>query len=299
MLSHQGKYFIGYGFNIMKLLQLIGTCILLGSCFGCASIITGSGPQTLTIVTNPSEADVSIVDNASGTIITKVKSPFTATLEKTGNFTHGASYSVIFTKPNYMIEEVSITSSVSGWYWGNALFGGLIGIIVDGTTGSMYTLNNAPIFVKLYLDSLEGRMLKAIEQFNSDSQLKKGEYDTTIEIASQAISLYPEYSDAYLNRALAYIAKTEYKNAINDYNRLLQLEPKHYNAILARADLHSKMGNIDKAIADYCKAISLKPDNAELLYSRGQLYRKQNKDDLAKSDFKIACDMGYSPACSD
>jgi hypothetical protein len=43
--------------------------------------------------------------------------------------------------PGYDSAEVNLDSSVSGWYFGNLLFGGVIGmLIVDPLTGAMYNL---------------------------------------------------------------------------------------------------------------------------------------------------------------
>ena len=43
--------------------------------------------------------------------------------------------------PGYSPTEVKLDSSVSGWYFGNLLFGGLIGmLIVDPLTGAMFNL---------------------------------------------------------------------------------------------------------------------------------------------------------------
>lgn len=36
---------------------------------------------------------------------------------------------------------MTLTKSVSGWVWGNIIFGGLIGLAVDAITGGLYNLN--------------------------------------------------------------------------------------------------------------------------------------------------------------
>ncbi|MFH1337185.1 MAG: PEGA domain-containing protein, partial [Candidatus Zixiibacteriota bacterium] len=40
----------------------------------------------------------------------------------------------------YQPFEATITRSVSGWVWGNVLFGGLIGLAVDAISGGLYKL---------------------------------------------------------------------------------------------------------------------------------------------------------------
>ncbi|MDE2137367.1 MAG: PEGA domain-containing protein, partial [Gammaproteobacteria bacterium] len=42
--------------------------------------------------------------------------------------------------PGYQPFDATITRSVSGWVWGNIVFGGLIGLAVDAIDGGMYNL---------------------------------------------------------------------------------------------------------------------------------------------------------------
>jgi hypothetical protein len=37
--------------------------------------------------------------------------------------------------------EATLTRKVSGWVWGNLVFGGLVGLAVDAVSGSMYRLS--------------------------------------------------------------------------------------------------------------------------------------------------------------
>jgi len=51
---------------------------------------------------------------------------------------------------NYYPYEVHVKLTVDGWYFGNVLFGGLIGIlIVDPATGAMYTLKPNELNINL------------------------------------------------------------------------------------------------------------------------------------------------------
>ena len=46
-----------------------------------------------------------------------------------------------FSKEGYEEQSQTLQSSMDGWYWGNFLFGGLIGMLaVDPATGAMYKL---------------------------------------------------------------------------------------------------------------------------------------------------------------
>lgn len=42
--------------------------------------------------------------------------------------------------PGFKPVEATLTRSVSGWVWGNLVFGGVVGLAVDAMTGAMYKL---------------------------------------------------------------------------------------------------------------------------------------------------------------
>lgn len=110
--------------------------------FGCASIIK-SGPQTISIKSNPSDAKLLVYDvRKGGDEIINAKTPFTATLKRGAGFFKKAKYKVVIEKEGYKTKEILLEGSPNGWYiLGNLAFGGLIGwLIVDPATGSMWTL---------------------------------------------------------------------------------------------------------------------------------------------------------------
>lgn len=271
--------------------------LLVSSCFlgGCASMLSGSGPQTISIMTEPANVDISIVNTKSGDVVSKAKSPFTAVLER-----QGTGYNVLLTLPGYLQEETEIKSGIAGWYWGNVLWGyaGIVGILIDGGTGAMYTLDTQPIKVKLYQDSLEGRMSKAKEKYNGLEALKNKDYDNAINATTAAISLYPEYAEAFCTRGAAYASKEDYEKSIKDYNKAISIKPDYPNSYCERGGVYFKQEKNDIALADFNKALSLKPDYAEAMFGRGLIYQKQNDMENAKNDLKLACSNGFSRACN-
>lgn len=109
--------------------------------FGCASIIK-SGPQTVSMTSNPSEARLLIYDVRKGNEILDAKTPYTATLERGAGYFKKAKYKIVIEKEGYKTKEILLEGSPNGWYiLGNLVFGGIIGwFIVDPATGSMWTL---------------------------------------------------------------------------------------------------------------------------------------------------------------
>jgi hypothetical protein len=124
----------------MKKLLFYLTIIAMFSLVSCATIMT-AGDQEISIESNPSKATVEIFDSAN-MMVWNSKTPTTVTLDKSEGFFKKATYRVEITKEGYEKSVVQLKSNINGWYWGNILFGGLLGmLIVDPLTGSMYTLS--------------------------------------------------------------------------------------------------------------------------------------------------------------
>jgi hypothetical protein len=123
-------------FRQIAAVTLIATC---GAVTGCATIVH-SGPRPVSVASTPAGATVSIYDRDNHLVDTNT-TPFVARLyPKYGYFT-GQSYRLVFEMPGHAPSEVRLQSTLSGWYFGNIVFGGLIGmLIVDPLTGAMYNL---------------------------------------------------------------------------------------------------------------------------------------------------------------
>lgn len=134
---------------------------VLGS--GCASIVHG-GARTLTVNTQPAGARATIVKSGGSDIVHAATTPFTVQLSPRRGYFKGQSYVVRFELDGYRTEEVTIRSEISGWYFGNIVFGGLVGmLIVDPATGSMWNLT--PDKIDRPLSDAQVSMLKTGEGF--------------------------------------------------------------------------------------------------------------------------------------
>lgn len=70
--------------------------------------------------------------------------PGQVTLKAGAGFFDGELYRISYKKDGYQDQVTIVDTEVDGWYWGNIIFGGLIGmLIVDPATGSMYKLPNS------------------------------------------------------------------------------------------------------------------------------------------------------------
>src|ERR1700704_2014308 len=100
----------------------VATAVVLCSC---ASIIH-STHQDVGISSNPTGAQVSVDGQVKGA------TPVVANLTRKDN------HIVRIELAGYKPYETTLTRKVSGWVWGNIVFGGLIGLAVDAITGGLY-----------------------------------------------------------------------------------------------------------------------------------------------------------------
>lgn len=123
-------------------------CVLLASILvivnGCASIFNGNASM-LNIMTNPENATVTIKGSQSGEKIVQ-HTPCNITLNK------GSDYMVKIEFAGYQSENIIIRREIAGWFWGNILLGGVIGMVIDYATNNMWT--HAPTNINLDLSKL-------------------------------------------------------------------------------------------------------------------------------------------------
>jgi len=120
--------------------------VLLGG--GCASILH-SGNRNLTINTDPAGAKATIAKLGGETVAIQT-TPCTVSLDPKRGYFKGQAYQLRLELPGYRTAEVTLQPTLSGWYWGNIVFGGLIGMVaVDPVTGAMWNIEPSRIEQKL------------------------------------------------------------------------------------------------------------------------------------------------------
>lgn len=127
----------------MKTLTTIITIsIILLFTQACGTIMQGT-TQQVGISSNPSDASVTINGQAHG------NTPMIIDLKRKD------SHMVKIELDGYQPYETNLTRSTSGWVWGNIVFGGLIGLVVDASAGGMYKLTPEQIDSELRSDQAE------------------------------------------------------------------------------------------------------------------------------------------------
>ncbi len=98
---------------------------------GCASIVEGTD-QSVTVQTNPSGASCEL--KRDGTVIGVVNpTPGTVNVDKSKD-----DIAVLCKKEGYQDGSGAFSSEFQGMTFGNLLFGGIIGVAVDASSGAMH-----------------------------------------------------------------------------------------------------------------------------------------------------------------
>ena len=110
----------------MKLRTII-TTVYLSSAAACATIMQGS-QQPVALSSTPAGASISVDGKEMGT------TPATVRLSRKD------SHVVSLALDGYLPYQMTLEKKTSGWVWGNIVFGGVVGVVVDASTGAMYRL---------------------------------------------------------------------------------------------------------------------------------------------------------------
>ena len=104
----------------------------------CASIVSGTS-QEIAITSSPSGADC--VVSRQGMTLQQVTTPASPTIQKNRH-----DLSVACSKSGYATVTQANDSGVEPWLFGNILIGGLVGVIIDVSSGARNRYDNSMIF---------------------------------------------------------------------------------------------------------------------------------------------------------
>ena len=121
---------------MQSFIKAISIITVMSFISGCCSIMQGT-KQSVGISSTPTGAAVCVDNMACGV------TPLIKDLKR------GDEHIIKIEMQGYMPHEIALTKKVSGWVWGNIVFGGLVGLIVDAATGGMYILTPEQISVTL------------------------------------------------------------------------------------------------------------------------------------------------------
>jgi hypothetical protein len=126
-------------FFIMNSIRFAAPFLAVFLFSNCASIVSKSNWPVSVQSEKPGVEFV--VKKADGSVVTSGKTPQQVTLASGNGFFKPGTYVLETHRKGKVLSTQQITATVNGWYFGNIIFGGLIGlVIVDPLTGAMYRL---------------------------------------------------------------------------------------------------------------------------------------------------------------
>ncbi len=135
---------------------------------GCATIFKGSS-QEVKINSTPSQAKV-VVKTTLGMTVWEGSTPASVRLSKKNE------YMVTISMDGYKEQTVNIIhDGIEGWFWGNLICGGVIGIVVDLVDGAIHRMGPSDITVTLATAHLQDNSevkLAVFYALDDDGQLR-------------------------------------------------------------------------------------------------------------------------------
>jgi predicted small secreted protein len=152
----------------MKKVYVVASLVIIAIIFaGCATIFKGT-TQDIMIKSTPEKATVTI-KTVAGVEMFSGTTPVSAKLSK--KYAYIATIKV----EGYKESMIQISQSLEGWFIGNLICGGIIGMIIDYANGAMWNLEPENITVTLvtaYLDGNETQIYAVFRAVDNDGQLR-------------------------------------------------------------------------------------------------------------------------------
>ena len=112
-----------------------------------------------------------------------------------------------------------------------------------------------------------------------------------VELLNKAISLEPEYTEAYLRRGLAKSDLKDWDGAFDDVTKAIRRNPSA-EAFAFRGLVSMRGGNYIGARKDFDRSLSITKRQHRAWNFRGALNRLEGRQEAACKDFAEGCDYG-------
>jgi tetratricopeptide (TPR) repeat protein len=137
-------------------------------------------------------------------------------------------------------------------------------------------------------DYVASAPLRAKKQFDLGMHsMAPGAYPEAVAEFTRAISIWPEYADAYLNRGIAEHNLLEMDSAAADLDKASELNSNLTRAYDERGRMYLEKGDTRHAIEEFSKSIRVQP-TTDGYYQRGLAYQSIGEHQKAVADYDQA-----------
>ncbi len=114
------------------------------------------------------------------------------------------------------------------------------------------------------------------------------DFNQAISDFQKAISIKPDFADAWYRMGLVYLNKFDGPNGIKAIDYAILLEPKNSYYYIGRADYYFRKQEFQTALEEYSKAIQISQNDPNSYEGRAKCYKALGNIELFKEDFKKA-----------
>jgi tetratricopeptide (TPR) repeat protein len=115
-----------------------------------------------------------------------------------------------------------------------------------------------------------------------------GRHAEALESLDRALAIKPDHVETLNNRGIVLQTLGRHAEALAGYDVALSLRPDFVEALVNRGIARYELGRFDEALADYERAIALRPDNADALTNRGNALGRLQHDEKALDSYDAA-----------
>ena len=148
---------------------------------GCATLVNGT-TEKIQLSSTPDGAQATIDGSQTVTTPTSVE------------LSRGDEHTITFHKDGYLNDTDKLTSSTSGWIWGNLLVGGIVGAVADAESGAGKKLSSDALNIALV--PLPPQTAAAALSSPQPSQTKTATPEASTQAAVSATVTAPATRDA-------------------------------------------------------------------------------------------------------
>lgn len=136
-------------FFMLKKLPIIAVVVFSFLMASCSTIFNGDKSQ-VKVNSTPSDAKVFVNGNEMG------RTPAVLNLKR------GERHVIEIKMDGYQTYKLETSKTITGWFWGNLVCGGILGFVIDLATGNAYDVD--PGFIQVTLEKSTGML----EQFHME-----------------------------------------------------------------------------------------------------------------------------------
>ncbi|NJO80801.1 MAG: tetratricopeptide repeat protein [Cyanobacteria bacterium RM1_2_2] len=140
-------------------------------------------------------------------------------------------------------------------------------------------------------------LLAQAAQVSNQMEEHNAEQQRLIETATVAIQANPNDSEAYQQRAQAYLRLQNTEAALADFDQVVRLNPKDIQPLMIRASYRAMTQDYQGAVQDYDRILELQPKNVDAYQNRASYRMLCNNYQGALADYNTAIQlapMNYS-----